>query len=124
VKHNCIYYYALQNSGHDRWQFHGPKGRVAVTVRGNLQVNSSEALRDVLLAGGGIALLPLYLAAQDIKSGKLRAVLKRYRALGAFGSNVYALYCPMRYPSPKVRAFVDFLTEKLKPADRAARAST
>lgn len=115
AKHNCLYYYSLQPGGYERWQFSGPKGRVEVTVRGNLHVNSSEALRDLVLAGVGIALLPMYVVSKDVKRGQLRALLKQYRAQGAFGLNAYAAYFPMRYPSPKVRAFVDFLIEKFKP---------
>jgi DNA-binding transcriptional LysR family regulator len=42
-------------------------------------------------------------------------VLGEYRALGTFGSDVYAVYLPTRYLSPKVRAFVDFFVERFAP---------
>lgn len=114
-KHNCLYYYSPYVAGRERWQFEGAKGHVEVTVHGSVQVNSSEALCDLLLAGMGVGLLPMYVVQRELKSGRLRAVLKQYRAVGNLGSNVYAAYVPIRYPSPKVRAFVDFLAEKLRP---------
>ena len=116
AKHNCLYYRhgALI---HDHWVFEamsetGGK-RIEVPVQGNFQVNSSEILRDLTLSGMGLAMLPTFAVGPDLERGTLRAVLKRYRALGAFGSAVYALYPPSRYPLPKTRVFVDFLQEKM-----------
>ena len=34
---------------------------------------------------------------------------------GAVANDVYALYLPTRYVSPKVRAFVDFFVERFAP---------
>lgn len=115
-KHNCLYYYAHQPTAHERWQFEGVNAKVAVTVQGNVRVNGSEALRDMVLADVGLALLPMYAVSEDVKRGRLRAILKQYRAQGVFGTNVYAAYLPSRYGSPKVRAFVDFLADKLRPS--------
>jgi len=108
--HNCLQFSTMQQT----WQFDGPKGRVTVDVQGKLQVNNSEALRDMLLEHIGIALLPIWAVSEDLKRGRLVAALTQYRALGPFGSDVHIGYLPSRYPSPKIRAFVDFLSEKLR----------
>jgi DNA-binding transcriptional LysR family regulator len=108
--HNCLQFSTVQQT----WQFDGPKGRVAVNVQGKLQVNNSEALRDMLLEHIGIALLPTWAVSEDLKRGRLVAALTQYRAIGPFGTDVHIGYLPSRYPSPKIRAFVDFLSEKLR----------
>lgn len=108
--HNCVSY-GSEGFG-ERWQFEGPQGRVAVKVRGNFQINSSEAIRQTLLDGIGIALVPTLTVGADLQSGALKMVMKRYRPVGPFSSEAYAVYLPNRQLSPKVRAFIDFLVER------------
>ena len=108
VDHNCLTYtYRAQR--HD-WEFHGPQGREQVRVSGNLEANDAGALREALLAGLGIALLPLWLVGEDIRDGRLEVVLPDYPAPD---SAIYAVYAPGRFLSPKVRRFVDFLVEEV-----------
>lgn len=108
VDHNCLTYtYRAQR--HD-WEFHGPQGREQVRVSGNLEANDAGALREALLAGLGVALLPLWLVGEDIRDGRLEVVLPDYPAPD---SAIYAVYAPGRFLSPKVRRFVDFLVEEV-----------
>lgn len=113
AEHNCLFY--AYQSIQDRWHFKGPRGPVSVRIRGNFQVNSSEAIREALLAGLGVGLVPTFTVGQDLKSGALKAVLKEYRPLGSFGSSIYAAYLPNRNLAPKVRALVDFLVDRFGP---------
>lgn len=113
TQHNCLFY--AYQSFQDRWSFKGPDGPIAIRIRGNFQVNSSEAIREALLAGMGVGLVPTFTAGQDLKSGALQAVLPEYRPLGGFGSSIYAAYLPNRNLAPKVRALVDFLVERFGP---------
>jgi DNA-binding transcriptional LysR family regulator len=108
--HNCLFY--AYQSIQDRWSFKGSDGPISVRIRGNFQVNSSEAIREALLAGMGVGLVPTFTVGQDLKSGALQAVLTKYRPLGGFGSSIYAAYLPNRHLAPKVRVFVDFLVER------------
>lgn len=110
--HNCLHY-RQSPLVHDRWVFEAGGRRTEVPIHGNVQVNSSEILRDLALSGLGLAMLPTFAVGTDIEHGALHAVLKRYRAVGAFGSTVYAIYPPSRYPLAKTRVFMDFLQEKL-----------
>jgi len=41
--------------------------------------------------------------------------LPGYEPLGTFGPDVYAVYLPTRFLSPKVRAFVDFFVQRFGP---------
>jgi DNA-binding transcriptional LysR family regulator len=77
--------------------------------------NSSEALRVATLAGMGLAVLPTYAAGVDLRAGRLVPVLDEWQPVGrpAEADTLYAVYLPSRFPSPKVRALIDFLLEML-----------
>lgn len=113
ARHNCLFYSILESSS--EWRFTGSSGETAVQVEGNFTVNNSEALREAVLKGLGIALLPTFTVGTDLREKRLRQVLADYRAHGTFGNEVYAVYLPTRYLSPKVRAFVDFFVERFGP---------
>ena len=113
ARHNCLFYSFLESSS--EWRFTGGAGETAVQVSGNFSVNNSEALREAVLKGLGIALLPTFTVGADLRQKRLRPVLADYRAHGTFGSEVYAVYLPTRYLSPKVRAFVDFFAARFGP---------
>jgi DNA-binding transcriptional LysR family regulator len=106
--HNCLVY-SYQMGGPD-WLFKGPDGDHHIPVSGSLRVNNGEVVRAGLLAGLGIGYVPAFLVSEDVKSGALVTVLDGYiRADTA----VYAVYPHSRYLSAKVRAFVDFMVERL-----------
>jgi DNA-binding transcriptional LysR family regulator len=86
--------------------------RVRVMVSGALRVNNSEVLRDAVLAGLGIGLLPDFSAAAALKAGRLRELLPLWRPVGFFGEAVYAL----RPWSPQVPRAARALVEHLKNA--------
>lgn len=93
-----------------RWRFR-VGGRVeSVTVRGPFRVNSPHAIRDLAIAGHGIALCPRHVVADALASRTLVEVLKGKVALDwAF----YAVYPRRRFVSGRVRAFVDHLADAL-----------
>jgi DNA-binding transcriptional LysR family regulator len=74
-----------------------------------LCTNNAEVLRDVAVAGRGIALLPTFLAGRELQSGSLRAILTKWHAPELA---VYAIYPPTRHLSVKVRVFIDFMVER------------
>ncbi len=113
TRHNCLFY--AYQSFQDHWGFEGPEGLVSVRIRGNFQVNSSEAIREALLGGLGVSLVPTFTVGRDLKAGILKSVMNEYRSIGGFGSNAYAVYLPNRHLSPKVRAFVDYLVDRIGP---------
>ena len=104
IRHNCLIY--TLTSGNE-WHFDGPGGKRSVTVSGNYQSNNSMAIRDMLLAGIGLARTPTFMV-----GGALITVLDDYPTEP---STLYAVYPHNRYLSPKVRAFVDFLAERFAP---------
>lgn len=115
VRHNCLFYSLGGLEFSAEWRFTSDAGEAAVRVAGNFTVNNSEALREAVLKGLGIALLPTFTVGNDLREKRLQPLLPGYRALGTFGSDVYAVYLPTRFLSPKVRAFVDFFVERFGP---------
>lgn len=80
-----------------------------------IQVNNSLMLRDLLEAGLGIGALPSFLAGPALAAGRLARVLPE---LPGSPRQVYAVYPTSRHLQPKVKAFVDFLAERLPAAMR------
>jgi DNA-binding transcriptional LysR family regulator len=93
----------------DHWRLDGPAGPVTVRVSGPLRTNSSEVVREALLAGVGIALRSTWDVGPELKSGVLLRVLPEY----SVGKRVavHAVYPSRRHMEQKVRAFVDYLGE-------------
>ncbi|MES2188431.1 MAG: LysR family transcriptional regulator [Pseudomonadota bacterium] len=130
--HRCLGFGYLHAP--EQWRFrHAASGATAsVEVGGALRfesgltVNSSESLRIAALAGMGIAILPTYAIGPDLHDGRLVALLDGWLPVGglADADTLYAVYLPSRYPSPKVRALIDFMLEKMgevPPWDRTAQ---
>jgi DNA-binding transcriptional LysR family regulator len=111
LKEHQVLSYSLQQSSL-QWHFLTSDGRPEeVTVGGRLQVNNSLALCEALLAGMGVARTPTFLVGEDLRQGRLTALLENYRSLEI---SIYLVYPQRRYLSPKVRAFADFLAGKIK----------
>jgi LysR family transcriptional regulator for bpeEF and oprC len=100
---------------------HGPAGEAPmpeaalddVRVESVMTVNDLDMAYHAVLAGIGIALLPRYLIGQDVNAGALQLLFPN---VVAPSQDVYIAYPPVRYISPRTRAFIDFLTEFLAPA--------
>ncbi|MCB1801225.1 MAG: LysR family transcriptional regulator [Gammaproteobacteria bacterium] len=81
-----------------------------VAINSRLQMNNSLALREALLKGAGVTLKPTFVVGSDIQAGLLMAVLTEYKALEV---SIYAVYPQRKHLSPKVRAFIDYLSAQL-----------
>lgn len=87
------------------------KGRESVTLAPNAryQVNNNQAALGMVLEGLGIALLPSFMAAPEVRNGELDVVLPDWRPIPV---PVHAVFASSRYLAPKVRAFVDLAKDK------------
>lgn len=86
------------------WRLTGPDGVMAVPVSGSMIVNSTPALRQAVLAGMGVSMLPDVLISEDIASGKLVPLLEDYQPPSR---TLWLMYPQDRYRLPKVRQFVE-----------------
>jgi len=112
---NCLRYGEGETSA--RWHLEGPEGRRSVLADGNLRVNNSEALRAAMLDGLGVALLPDYVVADDLRARRAVRVLPAWAPRAPFGTSAYAVWLPDRHLPAKLRAFIDFLREHLDVPD-------
>ena len=85
----------------------GPHGIETVRTLAPIRTNSSEVVRECLLAGVGVALRSTWDIGPELREGKLKIVLPQYRASKDVG--LHAVYPSRRFLPAKVRVFIDFL---------------
>lgn len=109
--HSCI---AFGREGRTSpWMFIGPERQpVRKTIRGQYALNHSEAILDAARAGNGIALLSTWLAAEDLREGKLVEVMPEMRTQGF---PIHAVWPRTQHLAPKVRVVVDELVRRFLP---------
>ena len=107
--HNCIIWWNAQRHL-NRWPFDG--GRV-ITVKGNVMVDNGETLVRMAMAGAGLIRLAEFVAGRAIREGRLVPVLTEFTKDDNLP--IYAIFPHRRHLASKVRAFVDFLSEKFSP---------
>jgi DNA-binding transcriptional LysR family regulator len=100
----------------ERWTFREGAGETSVAIKPRLSVNTAEAAVDAARAGFGLTRVLGYQVADDIGRGSLVRLLKDYE-IDALP--IHLLYPGGRYPPPKLRAFLDFVTPRLR--QRCAR---
>lgn len=114
IHHNCLTFppEGRLQDGNATWTFRDGKGTRELALSGSMQVNNAQVLREAALAGIGIALLPAWIVAEDMKAGRLRRVLPHHSTTPTtFDHSIYAVYHRAPRTSPKVRVFIDFLAE-------------
>ena len=76
-------------------------------------------LRQGILAGLGVGLVPDYVVQDAVSSGEVLTTLEEYR-LSIFGTHLYLLYLPNRHQTKAVRTCIDFLLTKARGRDDSA----
>jgi len=110
AQHECLGFAHLVHR--DRWRLHGPSGEDTVRIKGRLEINNGEALRQAALAGAGIVMQSELLLADDLAARRLVRVLPKHAPPAR---EAHLLYLPDRHPRPKLQRFVEFVLEKLGP---------
>ena len=108
ARHNFVQYAGA--SAQELAPFAEGAGGVKPKPGGNLIVNHLEALRVVVLQGGGLSMLGTEVVGDDIAEGRLVPLL--VDALPPRELPIYAVYASRRHLSAKVRSFVDFLAAR------------
>lgn len=83
---------------------------VGLPLPGRITVNSAQAVRRLVLAGGGIALIPRFVVAEDVALGRLERLLADYSVPPL---DIQALYLPQPFVPPRVSAYLDHLRRHL-----------
>lgn len=87
--------------------------RQEVILEPTLSSEHFPFLREGILAGLGVGLVPDYVVQDKIASGEVLTTLTEYR-LSIFGTHMYLLYLPNRHQTRAVRTCIDFLLAKAR----------
>lgn len=104
--HRCIH--ALVD-GARKWHFQQPAQ--SVPINPVLVVNNITFAREAALAGVGILNAPAFIAEPCVEAGTLVRVLEQTELPS---SELHALYPSRRFQAMKVKAFIDFVVERLE----------
>jgi len=78
-------------------------------------------LRQAVLAGLGIGMVPDYVVQQDVERGDVVTALHDWR-LSIFGTRMYMLYMPNRHHTRAASTFIEFMLERAHQAGRREEA--
>jgi DNA-binding transcriptional LysR family regulator len=109
VDHDCLTSVLLGNT----WLFENGPGTTSVEVRSKLHVNDTRVLTDATRKGIGLAILPRFLARDDLASGRLVEVMKSHPVPMFW---IKAQVPRIKMNKPAVSQLVDFLKARMQPA--------
>ncbi|THF48299.1 LysR family transcriptional regulator [Allorhizobium terrae] len=101
--HHCV-----PAHNNESWRLVGPQGPINYRPDGMLITNSSEVIREAVLAGLGIALRSTWDVGAELKNGRLIQVLPAYE--GSRHLSLSAVYPSRQFLPAKIRLFIDYLT--------------
>ncbi|MEG3080509.1 LysR family transcriptional regulator [Halomonas sp. 5021] len=112
LHHSCLHY-RFPNSGKlETWALRQEPGAPPLQLPTSMICNNIETRVCFALRGLGIAYLPDFAIREPLADGRLKLVLADHvERSGEF----HVLWPASKHPSPKVRALVDFLCERVFP---------
>ena len=106
--HNCL----LHNEDKTGfWSFLENKKIKNISVDGNITADSSLNLLNLAIKGVGIAYLPSFIILPELKKGGLIQILPQHQLPE---QEMYTVFLKSRYRIKKVRALLDFLSQKIQ----------
>jgi len=113
--HDCVVFVSGRRPPATWSLLGGPGGNPRpVPINGRIHINSTPAMRELALAGFGIADLPYHLVHGDLRQNLLVSVLAEFVPVERF---VFAVYVPSRFVPPKIRYFVKALEQGFRQQD-------
>ena len=113
VNHSCLPFGRMHT-----WQLIGEDGKQHdVAVSGPIVTNLGDAIGDLVLAGMGIGLASMWLVGPDLLSGKVVPVLANYKVWPE--TKIWAVRPPGRLTPVRVKAFLDFMEERIRETNQA-----
>lgn len=107
-EHDCLTY-AYASYG-DNWQFFKNGAEVIIPVASIFRSNCGEVIRQACLAGRGIAVMPTFLIAEELRNG---AVVELFSDHQFCDYSAYAVYPVDMRNSVRTGVFIDFLGNAL-----------
>lgn len=113
-----VYWSAVANRA--TWTFTKKNKETSVPIRARLSVTHLASLRHAALRGLGMTVLPLITVQDDLDAGRLVRVLADHE----FERSTLSLVRPPTpFEPPKLRVFIDFITEALRKRAGDSRAA-
>jgi len=107
--HSCLT--LSRNPGAATWPFQFNGELVQIDVKGTVSADSADMLLGLAIEGAGILRISEHVVAEAIKKGQLEPLLQDVQDPEKYP--LWGLLPPGRHQAPKVRAFLDFLIERL-----------
>lgn len=104
--------HALATGAPPEWQFEENGKQFPIRIDPRLRMNTNDAVIELALRGWGISRLLSYQIVPHLRDGTLQSIL---RAFEAPPIPVHVVHQEGRMVSAKVRAFVDYMVERLRP---------
>jgi DNA-binding transcriptional LysR family regulator len=95
------------------WPFEGPDGKQTIKVSGVVAPSTAITMRYMALDGTGIALLPIFCVADDLREGRLVRLFEDYKIPE---QTISAYYPNARQQPQTMRLFLKFLEERFRNA--------
>jgi DNA-binding transcriptional LysR family regulator len=113
--HQCITYSYLKQPR--LWDFVNQYGKpTTVEVSSRISSNSSEMELSLCRQGMGIARMPAFMLTGELERGELVELFSDFRPMAI---DIYLIYPSRKHMSSKVRAFIDFVADRLGEAEAA-----
>jgi len=109
AQHECIIL-RQDNQSYDVWRLQRGQKTESVKVQGRLSSNDGAVALNWVLEGEGIMLRSEWDISRHIAADRLRLVLPKYAQVDA---EIYAVYPERNNVSAKVRAFIQFLSNRI-----------
>ncbi|VVD62137.1 LysR family transcriptional regulator [Pandoraea eparura] len=87
--------------------------RREVSLRPTLASENFQFLREAVLGGLGVGLVPDYVVKQDLLEGRMVTALPEWR-LSIFGTRMFLLRMPGRYQTLAARTLIDFVVGRVR----------
>ncbi|MBO0347464.1 LysR family transcriptional regulator [Roseibium sp. CAU 1637] len=110
TEHRCVSYFSPQTGQLFPFSFLGGEQPLEIEGRSHFSVNDGRSYATAALAGHGVAQMPRFMVAEDLRRGDLVPVLTKWQTTPL---PLYIVYPPNRHLSNKVRVFVDWLVKLL-----------
>ncbi|WP_050478325.1 LysR substrate-binding domain-containing protein [Herbaspirillum rhizosphaerae] len=111
AKHACLQHRFPATGKLERWPLRREASDPELVLPETITVNTIEPLAYSVLQGRGIAFLPAFLVRDALDQGLLRTVLDDYLDRTV---TFWILWPASRYASPKLRVFIDHMSQHLR----------
>lgn len=112
ASHDCVLF--RPRRGQAEWTLMGPAGETRVTVKGPVAGDDFGFLREAVLAGAGIGLLPAVHCEQEVSRGRLVRLLSAYTGPSA---PLHVVWPPSRHVPKRVMVVREWLVKSLGAID-------